>query len=171
MSVVCTSMAFISWSALGEPCSVVSCYNVINFFRNPKKNPEKNKPTTVLGKRNIYRYRNFRRVSRVVKKFISLFPCSGRWASRRSRLTLRSLSTGTSQAYLRMNCSCTNISRYDICVILWDNWTIYVKLYTTSILHQAVFRSCIILMEHYSRKSMRFTWLWPEQVEFHTGTH
>ena len=26
------------------------------FYRNPKKNPEKNKPTTVLGKRNVYRY-------------------------------------------------------------------------------------------------------------------
>merc|ERR1712059_19203 len=41
----------------GDPLSDFTIARFLDrfVFRNPKKNPEKNKPTTVLGKRNIYR--------------------------------------------------------------------------------------------------------------------
>ena len=41
------------------------------MFRNPKKNPEKNKPTTVLGKRNIYKPAGIKAVAPDSKDFIN----------------------------------------------------------------------------------------------------
>ena len=36
-------------------CRLMEVLFVRFVFRNPKKDPGKNKPTTVLGKRNVYR--------------------------------------------------------------------------------------------------------------------
>merc|ERR1712106_424801 len=55
----------------GDPLSDFTLARFLDrfVFRNPKKNPEKNKPTTVLGKRNIYRPSGIKAVAPDSKDF------------------------------------------------------------------------------------------------------
>jgi len=57
----------------GDPLSDFTLARFLDrfVFRNPKKNPEKNKPTTVLGKRNIYKPSGIKAVAPDSKDFLN----------------------------------------------------------------------------------------------------